>query len=156
MHVLDYDGGLIDASCVAVIAALQHFKRPDVSVEGEDVTIYSVAERLPVPLAMLHHPICVSLSFFHGGRIVLVDATLLEQQISEAEMIVTANKHGEVCQVAKLGGAPTDALGLLQCMEVALGKVKELDTIISRALQQDVKRRDLGKMMAELSAENDR
>ena len=43
VHVLDADGGLLDACCVAVIAALRHFRRPDVSVQGEVVTIFTLA-----------------------------------------------------------------------------------------------------------------
>ena len=156
VHVLDYDGGLVDASCIAVIAALQQFRRPDVSVEGEDVTVYTVTERVPVPLAMLHHPLCVTLSAFDGGEIVLVDATLQEQQVSGGEMVITANKHGEVCQIAKLGGVPTDALVLLGCVELAVGKVSELSRIVSAALEQDAKKRNSDSMMAELSAENER
>lgn len=146
----------MDASCIAVIAALRQFKRPDVSVEGEDVTVYTVVERVPVPLAMLHHPLCVTFSFFEGGEIVLVDATLQEQRISEGEMVVTANKHGEVCQIAKLGGMPTDALVLLGCVELALGKVSELSKIVSAALEQDAKKRNAEGMMAELNAQNER
>ena len=156
MHVLDYDGGLVDASCVAVIAALQHFRRPDVSVEGEDVVVYTLSERVPVPLSMLHHPLCVTLSFFHGGDVVLVDTTLLEQHLCEAEMVVTVNKHGEVCQVAKLGGVPTDAVELLRWFEVALSKVRELDKLISIAIEQDARRHNVGGMIAELTAENER
>lgn len=87
---------------------------------------------------------------------VLVDATLLEQQLSEAEMVVTANRHGEVCQVAKLGGLSTDAVELLRWIEVALSRIRELDKIISSALEQDAKRRNTGAMIAELSAENER
>ncbi|RPB22398.1 hypothetical protein L211DRAFT_885359 [Terfezia boudieri ATCC MYA-4762] len=55
----------------------------DVAVEGEKVTIYTLIERVPVPLSILHHPICISFSFFHGGEIVLMDATLQEEQLSE-------------------------------------------------------------------------
>lgn len=156
VHVLDYDGGLVDASCVAVIAALQQFRRPDVSVEGEDVTVCTIDERVPVPLAMLHYPLCVTLSFFEGGEIVLVDATLQEQRISEGEMVVTANKQGEVCQIAKLGGMPTDALVLLGCVDLALGKISELSKVVSAAIDQDAKKRSAEGMMAELKAENER
>lgn len=156
MHILDYDGGLVDASCIAVIAALQHFRRPDVSVKGEDVIVYTLTERVPVPLSMLHHPLCVTLSFFDRGDVALVDTTLVEQQLCEAEMVVTANKHGEVCQVAKLGGAPTDAVELLRWFEVALSKVRELDKLICSALEQDARRRNVGGIVSELSAENER
>ena len=156
VHVLDYDGGLTDASCVAVVAALQHFRRPDVSIEGESVRVYTLAERVPVPLSLLHHPICVTFSFFLESKVVLIDATLQEEQLREAELIVTMNRHGEVCQLAKLGGAPADALMLLKCVNVALVKVQQISSIISRTLEADAKARDVGGLMAELSAENAR
>ena len=154
--MLDYDGGLIDASCIAMIAALQHFRKPDVSVQGEVVTVHTLTERVPVQLSILHHPFCVTLSFYHNGEAVLVDATMLEQQLCEAELVVTANKHGEVCQIAKLGGVPVDALTLLNYVEMALGKVRDLDQIVSTALEQEAKKRNVRGVMAELSAENER
>ena len=39
VHVLNHNGNLIDAASMAAISALVHFRRPDVSVSGEDVTI---------------------------------------------------------------------------------------------------------------------
>ena len=156
VHVLDHDGGLVDASCIAVVAALQHFRRPDTSVEGEDVTIYTLEERVPVPLSIMHHPLCVSFSYYHGGETVIVDATLQEEQIREGEVIVTANRHGEICQVAKLGGPPIDALGLLNCTTVAISKVQDLSTLITKRLEDDARQRDVGGLIAELRAENER
>jgi exosome complex component RRP45 len=156
VHVLDFDGGLIDASCIAIMAALQHFRRPDVSIDGEAVTIYTLAERVPVPLSIMHHPICVTFSFYHAGQVVLIDASLREEQTREAEMVITMNRHGEVCQIAKLGGVPVDAMLLLNCASVALTKVKEIIDLISRTLQADATRRDVGGLIAELSAENER
>ena len=138
------------------MAALQHFRRPDASIEGEEVTVYTLSERVPIPLAMLHHPLCITFSLFDAGEMVLVDATLQEQQMSEGEMVITANRHGEVCQIAKLGGVPADALMLLQCVEVAVGKVREMSKVIAEALELNAKKQGLGGMMAELSAENDR
>jgi len=45
VHVLNYDGNVTDAACVAAIAALSHFRRPDVSVCGDDVVIHPASER---------------------------------------------------------------------------------------------------------------
>jgi len=45
VHVLNYDGNVIDAASVAAIAALLHFRRPDVSTCGEDFVIHSHTER---------------------------------------------------------------------------------------------------------------
>lgn len=156
VHVLDYDGGLVDASCIAVVAALRHFRRPDVSIHGEDVTVYSLAERVPVPLSLLHHPVCVTFSFYFGGETALVDSTRHEEQLRESELVLTLNQHGEVCQIAKLGGAPVEALTLLRCTNVALAKTKDILGVMTRRLDEDAKTRNLGGLMAELSAENDR
>ncbi|KAK7530170.1 ribosomal protein S5 domain 2-type protein [Phyllosticta citribraziliensis] len=156
VHILDHDGGLIDASCIAVIAALQHFRRPDVSVEGEKVTVYSPREREPVPLSLLHHPLCVTFSYYNGGETMVVDATMAEEQVREGEIIITMNKFGELCQIAKYGGEAIDPVAVLQCTNVALAKVQALAKYISGRLEEDAKRRDAGGLMAELSAENER
>ena len=156
VHVLDCDGGLVDASCASIMAALQHFRKPDVSVDGENVTMYSPAEREPVPLSLMHQPICVTFSFYQGGEISLLDATWREEQAREGEMIITMNRHGELCQVAKLGGIPVDALALLACMNVALARVKEITELISTKLREDSTKRNVGGLIAELRAQNDR
>ncbi|KAI9675318.1 MAG: hypothetical protein M1817_001221 [Caeruleum heppii] len=156
MHVLDHDGGLTDASCIAVVAALRHFRRRDVSVDGELVTIHSLAESVPVPLSLMHHPICVTFSFYDGGEIALIDATLLEEQLREAELIITLNRHGEICQMAKLGGVPAGALTLLKCTNMAMAKVQEISAYVSKRLEEDAAARNPGGLMAELSAENER
>ncbi|KAH7067760.1 ribosomal protein S5 domain 2-type protein [Paraphoma chrysanthemicola] len=156
VHIIDHDGGLIDASCIAVMAALQHFRRPDVMVEGEKATVLSVRERDPIPLSILHQPLCVSFSYFSEGEIFLVDANLAEEQVRQGEVIITMNKHGEICQIAKYGGATVNPLALLQCTNVALQKVKEMSKMVQQKLEEDAKKRDAGGLMAELSAENAR
>ncbi|KAL8783932.1 MAG: hypothetical protein Q9213_004262 [Squamulea squamosa] len=155
-HILSHDGNLLDICCIAVLAALQHYRIPDTTVRGEEVTVHSVEERNPVPLAMLHHPLCVTMALFEGGEKVVVDTTLREQQCCEGEVVVTANKHGQVCQIAKLGGVPSDALVLLKCVDVAVAKVKDLDAVIAKALEKDAANRDIGGLMVELSADNAR
>jgi exosome complex component RRP45 len=156
VHIIDHDGGLIDASSIAVMAALQHFRRPDVVVEGEKARILSVREREPIPLSILHQPLCVTFSYFEEGQIFLVDANVAEEQVRQGEVIVTMNKHGEVCQIAKYGGATVEPLALLNCTTVALQKVKEMTKYIQQRLDEDAKKRDAGGLLAELSAENAR
>ncbi|RKO93565.1 ribosomal protein S5 domain 2-type protein [Blyttiomyces helicus] len=39
IRVLDHEGNIVDCACVAAVAALLYFRRPDVTVIGEDVTI---------------------------------------------------------------------------------------------------------------------
>ncbi|KAJ9151727.1 Exosome complex component rrp45 [Pleurostoma richardsiae] len=157
VHVLSHDGNLIDASCLAVVAALRHFRKPDTSMEGEILTVYTPAEREPVPLSWLHSPFCVTFSFFGDeAETALLDATWLEEQVRVGSCTISLNRHGEICQIAKLGGTPTEAVSLLQCANVALIKVKDFSAFLDQKLAEDAKRRDRGGLMAELRAENDR
>ncbi len=155
VHILDSDGGVVDAACIAIMSALRHFRRPDVSVDGENVTIYTMAERVPVPLSIMHNPLCITFSFYHGGDIFLLDATRTEERVREAEVILTVNNF-ELCQVAKLGGKALDAVVLLKCVNTALVKGREINAIVAKKLAEDATKREVGGLIAELRAENDR
>ena len=155
VHVLDADGGLVDCSCIAIMAALRHFRRPDVSVDGENVTIYTMAERVPVPLSIMHNPVCITFSFCHGGETVLLDATRSEEQVRESSVTFTVNDF-ELCQISKIGGNAIDAVALLKCINTALAKGKEINGIVTQKLAEDATKRDVGGLIAELRAENER
>ncbi|RDW65449.1 hypothetical protein BP5796_10141 [Coleophoma crateriformis] len=166
VHVLSSDGNLTDAACISIIAALQHFRKPDTSTSGEGVTVYTLAEREPVPLSLLHHPLCVTFSFYpppaegNGegeGEITLLDTTHLEESLRAGSVTISMNRHGEVCQIAKLGGVAVDAVTLLHCTSVALVKVKEISAFVAKRLEQESRRKDVdGKMKTLLSSENAR
>ena len=157
LHVLTHDGNLIDTSCFAVIAALRHFRKPDTSMEGETLTVYTPAEREPVPLSWLHSPFCVTFSFYgEEGDIIVLDTTWLEEQLRVSSCTFSLNRHGEICQVSKLGGTAIDAPLFIQCAQKALSKSKELSTVLDERLSEDTKRRDQISMAAQRSAENER
>ena len=118
--------------------------------------MYPALERDPVPLALLHHPFSVTFNFFEMGERWVVDPTLMEQQCSDGELVVVANPQGEVCLVQKGGGGEVDALVILRCVEVAMGKVRELGKVVDGTLEADAKRRDKGGLSRELRAENER
>ncbi|KAL9061494.1 MAG: hypothetical protein Q9162_000025 [Coniocarpon cinnabarinum] len=156
IHVLAFDGNLLDAACIALIAALQHFRRPDVTVDGDDVKVWNIKEKEPVKLSLFHHPLCVSFSYYDGGDIILLDATASEEKVREGEVVISMNKYGEICQVAKYGGVTVDAVTLLGRTTVALEKVKYFDSLIQEELANDERKRNVGDLIAELSAVNDR
>lgn len=168
VHVLDHDGGLLDAACVGVVAGLLHFRRPDVEVRGGEVRVFSPREREPVRLSMQHQPFCVSFSYYglggSGGKEgeeeeearVVLDADLAEERVRDGEVVVSVNRHGEVAQIAKYGGKTVDPAVVVNCVNVAVEKVKGLHKFVMSRLEEDEKRRDRGGLMAELSAENER
>ncbi|CAH01546.1 exosome non-catalytic core subunit RRP45 [Kluyveromyces lactis] len=149
VHFLDCDGGLIDASCIAVMAGLLHFKKPDVTVLGERVTVHPIDEREPVSLGVLHVPICVTFSFFNpddteenikgedNAEISIIDASLKEELLRDGVLTVTLNKNREVVQISKAGGLPMEALSLIDCCHKAYGIVEKITDQIHRVVKQD-------------------
>ncbi|KAF4240152.1 hypothetical protein CNMCM6457_007928 [Aspergillus fumigatiaffinis] len=156
VHVTDYDGNLIDAACIGVMAGLQHFRRPDAVVKDGQVIVYGLDERVPVPLNITHKPLSVTFHTFDEGKRVILDATRKEEQASEADVVFGMNNAGDVCFVSKFSGSPVDALVFVSKSSVALEKVKEINAIIDKALQADSAKRSKNGMAEESRAENDR
>lgn len=166
VHFLDCDGGFIDASCVAVMTALLHFKKPDISVLGDRVTVHPVDEREPVSLGILHIPICVTFSFFNpqdteenikgdsNSEIAIIDATLKEELLRDGTLTVTLNKNREVVQVSKAGGLPMDALSLMENCHKAYTITERLTEQILDVIKKDDAERN--KYATLLSSENAR
>lgn len=139
LNFLNYDGGIIDASCIGVMAGLLHFKKPDISINGEDVIIHNYEERQPIPLSILHIPICVSYSFFNPNNqeenikgdlneeIAIIDANQREELIRDGNLVITINKNRELIQLSKNGGLPIDA-NLLMSLSQQAFKISEATT----------------------------
>ncbi|KAI8372547.1 ribosomal protein S5 domain 2-type protein [Choanephora cucurbitarum] len=134
---LDHDGNLIDCASIAAITALLHFRRPDVTVSGEDVTIHPIDQRNPVPLTIHHIPICITFAFYDKGERLVVDPNYLEGQTKEGDMTITMNIHKEICALSKAGGIPLEMDQVLRCSQIAIIKVTEIDELIKRVLEED-------------------
>lgn len=158
IHVLAHDGNLADAACLGAVAALRHFRKPDASVEGGELTVFTPAEREPVPLGWLHSPYSVSFAFVgDDAETILLDPDWREEQVRASGCTISLNRHGELCQTSKMGGHAVQATALLQCAALAAQKVRDLSDLVDRKLAEDAKRRDKGGLISEmLSAENER
>ncbi|KAF8919472.1 ribosomal protein S5 domain 2-type protein [Mucidula mucida] len=138
LHFLADAGNLLDCACMAGIVALKHFRRPEVEVVGDEVTVHPPTERAPVPLAIHHTPFCISFAFFPDPTTQpVIDPSLLEQRLSAGLMSVALNAQRELCVVQKLGGVPLAADDLVAYINVAVAKAKELDVIVEEALKKD-------------------
>ncbi|CAH3039177.1 unnamed protein product [Porites lobata] len=145
LHVLDNDGNITDCASIAAITALAHFRRPDVSVIGEEVTIHSPEDRDPVPLSVLHMPVCISFGFFDEGQLLLVDPTEKEEAVMNGRMIMAMNIHREICGAVMGGGVSLEADQILRCSKIASVKVAEIVALIQEALAEDSRQRAAGK-----------
>ncbi|XP_003221849.2 exosome complex component RRP45 [Anolis carolinensis] len=144
LHVLNHNGNLIDAASIAAIVALCHFRRPDVSVQGEEVTLYTPEERDPVPLSIHHMPICVSFAFFQQGTFLLVDPSEQEERVMDGLLVIAMNKHREICTIQSSGGIMLLKDQVLRCSKITGVKVAEITALIQKALENDQKVRKEG------------
>ncbi|KAM6429142.1 exosome complex component RRP45 [Rhynochetos jubatus] len=144
LHLLNHDGNIIDAASIAGIVALCHFRRPDVSVQGEEVTVYAPEERDPVPLSIHHMPICVSFAFFQQGNYLLVDPSEREEQVMDGLLVIAMNKHQEICTIQSSGGIMLVNDQVLRCSKITAVKVAEITELIQKALENDQKVRKEG------------
>lgn len=163
VHYLDYDGNLVDATSIGVVAALLHYRRPEVSIaDNNKPVIHSVEEKAPVPLSILHLPLCVTFAFFAAADdsedsaepVVIVDPTAKEEALRDSDLTITINKNREICQLSKPGGVPVDGVVLLECANRAYEVVVQLTELIYKRLKEDDSVRNKGNQ--ELRAENDR
>ncbi|XP_044080015.1 exosome complex component RRP45 [Neovison vison] len=144
LHLLNHDGNIIDAASIAAIVALCHFRRPDVSVQGDEVTLYTPEERDPVPLSIHHMPICVSFAFFQQGTYLLVDPNEREERVMDGLLVIAMNKHREICTIQSSGGIMLLKDQVLRCSKIAGVKVLEITELIQKALENDRKVRKEG------------
>jgi exosome complex component RRP45 len=154
--VTDYDGNLTDAACIATMAGLQHFRRPDAVVRDGRVIVYNVDQRVPVALNITHKPLSVTFQTYNDSKNVIVDATLKEEQAAEGDLVVGINNAGDLCYASKIAGAPVDAMVIVTKTSVAWEKVKQLNAIVDKVLQADLAKRAKIGMADESRAANDR
>jgi exosome complex component RRP45 len=172
LNVLDLDGNVLDCAHIAAITALLHFRRPEVTIEGENVIVHSVSDREPVPLSVHHIPICVTFGFFERDRLikleslsttssssssnttsttnidelVCVDPCLREELMVDGTMTIAVNGHGELCAIQKGGGLALKTSQIIKCAKIAAVKAQEVTSLIKKALSDDEIQRKLDRL----------
>ncbi|XP_066927297.1 exosome complex component RRP45-like isoform X2 [Clytia hemisphaerica] len=138
--VLNHSGNILDCCCIAAIASLAHFRRPDVTVTGHDVTIHSLKEKEPVPLNVHHMPICITFGFIEDekkGQQLIIDPEEKEESIIDGKLMMAFNIHNEVCCVQMSGGVSVDYEQLLNCGNIAALKAEEITVVLKEILEEE-------------------
>eukprot|EP01130_Rhizamoeba_saxonica_P016527 TRINITY_DN765_c0_g1_i3.p2 TRINITY_DN765_c0_g1~~TRINITY_DN765_c0_g1_i3.p2 ORF type:complete len:377 (-),score=102.55 TRINITY_DN765_c0_g1_i3:2002-3132(-) len=150
IHIIDHCGNLIDCCSIGTITALHHFRRPDLTIQGENVTIHSADDREPVPLSIHHMPICVTFGIFDEGNILVVDPNWKEEKLMSGRITYTLNIHKELCGIQKAGGDSLSMQHILDAAKIAQVKVYELTKAIKQAINNDLEKRGVEQMNAAL------
>ncbi|KAI0739500.1 ribosomal protein S5 domain 2-like protein [Daedaleopsis nitida] len=138
IHILSDAGNMLDCACLAGIVALKHFRRPEVEVVGDEVTVHHPSERAPVPLSMHHTPFCLTFAFFPDSSTPpLIDPSHLEQTLSAGLLSVALNAQRELVVVQKAGGVPLAPEDVLKIIDIAVQKARELDKLVEARLKED-------------------
>jgi len=138
VHVLDHDGNLTDACCLAALAALTAFRRPEVTVggaTGKEITVHPKEVKEPVPLTIHHIPLAVTLALFEDGTYVAVDPNRKEESTMTGHVTCVLNKQEELCSIQKGGGVGIPVAMVEHCINVAAQKVAELTETLEQALK---------------------
>lgn len=138
IHCLADSGNLLDCACLAGLVALKHFRRPEVEVIGEEVTVHPPTSRAPLPLSLHHTPYCFTFAFFNDTSLpIILDPDQLEQRLSGGLMSIALNAQRELCVVQKSGGVPLTPDDVLKIVNVAVERAKELDAFVESRLRED-------------------
>ncbi|HLC95880.1 MAG TPA: exosome complex protein Rrp42 [Candidatus Nanoarchaeia archaeon] len=112
-------GNLFDAAALAALAALKTAKLPSYA----DGTIDYKSSRKE-KLVLNHEPISVTV--LKIGNSFVVDPLIEEQKVLDARLTVASLKDGTLCALQKGGDSPLGSEEILQMVDIALDKAKEL------------------------------
>jgi exosome complex component RRP42 len=122
IHVLNDDGNVIDASCLAAIAALM-----TTIVPNEQHGIGA-----DVPLAMKEMPVGVTLAKI--GSKLMVDSSRDEEAVCETKLTVVSSSDGSVAGMQKMGSVPFTEAEVLEAIDMACEKAAEIRKLYLEAL----------------------
>lgn len=138
LSVLNMDGNTLGCCSIATLAALMHFRYPDIVSTGEKVIIYSSSERDPIPLSLHHHPVITSFAIFEKYDFIILDPSLLEDKVCDNKLSICFNNHSEMCGVDIEGCASLSQDLLMNCSNQASSMAIKLVDKIKSAIQIDI------------------
>ncbi len=124
IHVLNDDGNVIDASCLAAIAALMTTVVPN---EQQGLG-------MDVPLAMKEMPVGVTL--IKIGSKLMVDPSLDEEAVCETKLTVVSRSDGSIAGMQKMGSAPFTETEVLEAIDMACEKATEIRELYLEGLSK--------------------
>ncbi|KAL3265563.1 hypothetical protein HHI36_009768 [Cryptolaemus montrouzieri] len=141
VNVLNHEGNILDCASIAALSALHHFRRPDVTCDGEDFIIHKYSQRDPIPIVIHHYPVCITYSIFERGEFILADPTLLEEGVADAFLTVGMNSYKELCGLHLGGKAELNPDILIQITQKAGNRAGIVVEQIKKAVKEENEKR---------------
>jgi exosome complex component RRP45 len=153
--VLDAGGNLLDASALACMAALRHYRKPHVqlnSTEGDGPSAPEIIPshiKEPTPLPLHHTPLCISFALIPvedamrstsssaaSQVATLVDPNQREELVMTGVLTIAMNVHAEVCLLDYGGGCELHPDKLRECWTLAAECIQQLCKSLEVSLEE--------------------
>ncbi|XP_030648547.1 exosome complex component RRP43 [Chanos chanos] len=130
---LDYDGNLLDACIIALLAALKNAQLPEVTINKE-TDLAEVDFQKKNRLKINRHPTASSFSVFDDS-VIIVDPTAEEEGLSTALMTVVTDEEDRLCMLHKPGGSSLSGEKLQDCINRAVMRNREVSKLIDKVME---------------------
>lgn len=156
VSLLDDGGNAIDACMLAAVAALRHYRLPEVTIGASDsgdgvgeshhgyqeTTIIHSDDREPAPLPLHHTPLTATFALFADdtGTTTSVSALLdpfdREELACDGLLTWSYNKYGEMCCLDFPGGCELRPRQLMSSAKLGKRRCVEICELLETALQE--------------------
>jgi exosome complex component RRP42 len=130
VYPMEYDGNLIDASSIAVNAALLTTKYPEMKMEDKKPVATGKILKLPIKNIAIEHTVSKI------GDNLIIDATLREEFVQDCRLTMAVDQNDNFTALQKGGGIGPMSLDLVdQAMGMALDNSKDIKKLIEDAVK---------------------
>uniref|UniRef100_V9L3G1 Ribosomal RNA-processing protein 43 n=1 Tax=Callorhinchus milii TaxID=7868 RepID=V9L3G1_CALMI len=133
MMCLDYDGNLLDACIIALLAALKNVQLPSVSISVE-TGLAEVDMNQKNQLNIRKHPVATSFAIF-DDTIFIVDPTAEEETLASGMATIVVDEEDRLCAVHKPGGSGASGEKLQDCIVRAQTRHREVYKLLSEVMK---------------------
>ncbi|KAK7605301.1 hypothetical protein V9T40_007159 [Parthenolecanium corni] len=141
LNVMNFEGNLASCCSVAALAALAHFRHPDVTSTGEKIIIHPASEKDPIPINLHHYPVIISYALFNNGNHIVSDPTALEEKVADSLLLLSVNSYREICGMHFEGAPLPSSDVVIKCSRNAVNTATHLVKQIKKALSDDLEKR---------------
>ena len=141
--ILDAGGNLIDASILAAMAALRHFRLPVVETNDSIPKVWAFHDREPIPLPLHHTPFSCTFALFDlktGGVVAaMVDPNEREEYLRYGTLtvsyhVVSDGTVAELCGLDFGGGCELSQRQISSCIDLARKQCCQLSSLLEQSL----------------------
>lgn len=130
VYPLEYDGNLIDASSIAVNAALATTKFPE--LKYEDKKLVETGNQLSIPLVNM----ATEVTLAKIGNHLIVDPILKEEMVQDTRLTIAVDENEQMTAMQKGGGVGPISLDEVdRSMGIAIEKSKDILARIKEAVK---------------------